>query len=141
MGHSWADDVIVRLWPQDKGASAEALDLIPLPFASQRVADHIADSLAEAGPTLGVRNNYSFAHQITRVRRDEKIDYARFRRMNFANFLMSDKQSGQKQCAILKSAHPTAFAARYISVDSAELYARFDEPEFSSASWSAIQSV
>jgi hypothetical protein len=133
LGAVWADDLIVQLWPADGKIDADAWDEIGVPLGSQRVADHLAGALSEAGPTLGLFV-YGFAQRLTRVKRDERIDYSRLRKMNFA-----DIAPHTKECALLRADFPNAYKVRFVSIQSK--VNGFEGPDFSNASWELVRRI
>ena len=139
-GRSWADDLIIQLWPQGDKIDFEALDDVAVPLGSQRVADHLADSLAKEGPTLGLRP-YTFAQKVARSRRDDRVDYSRIRRMNFTELYSSNDAPGRKSCPVLAKEYPGSYAVMFIPINSNAIYETFSGADFENDSWLPIRRV
>jgi hypothetical protein len=141
LGCSWADDLIVKLWPPDQKLRLKIIEQVRAPFGSQRISDLIADTFSEVGPILGVRY-FSLAHSLET--RDtgggDKVDLSRLRSMNFSRFYVGET-AGYQSCALLPDQYQNAYAVRFVSVDSLAVYERFSGQDFVPSAWAGITAI
>ncbi len=137
LGKSWADDLIVQLWPTDGTIDVEAWEEIAYPLGSQRVIDHLALGLSNAGPTLGLVL-HGLANRLTRHKRDERLDYTRLRKMNFVDRLITgEKAPPWKVLRVLDGEFPKACNLRFVPIRSS--IGTLEGDDFSKPAWEAMR--
>ncbi|MCK1337081.1 hypothetical protein IVB38_13860 [Bradyrhizobium sp. 38] len=137
LGKAWADDLIIQLWPTDGTIDIEAWEEIAFPLGSQRVIDHLALALSNAGPTLGLLI-HGFANRLTRQKRDDRLDYTRLRKMNFADRLVTgEKAPPWRNVRLLDSEFPKACNLRFVPIHSP--IGTLEGDDFSKPAWEAMR--
>jgi hypothetical protein len=136
LGQNWADDLIVQLWPMDGAVDVDIWENIALPLGSQRIADHLADSLTKSGPILGMVV-YGFAQRLTRLKRDERVDYTRLRQMNLSDLYTNEKAPNHIRVGLLQFDYPNVCETKLISIRSS--FDRFKGKDFADDSWESVR--